>query len=36
LSDSLDHAPEEDFVTELTANQPALQAFIASLMPAPA
>lgn len=26
-------APEEEFVTELTANQPALQAFIASLMP---
>lgn len=26
-------APEEEFVTELTANQSALQAFVASLMP---
>lgn len=33
MSDPPDHAPEEAFVTELTANQPALQAFIASLMP---
>lgn len=26
-------APEEEFVSELTASQPALQAFVASLMP---
>jgi RNA polymerase sigma-70 factor (ECF subfamily) len=28
-----DATPDEEFVTELTANQPALQAFIAAMMP---